>query len=218
MTQSLEPHAMADRTAPPCWKRWRASGAGIGPYGVAFGRAVRWCRTADGGAASAVGGVEVLMDGPPDRVAQLLLPPATEGTDLVARVQRADTTLPTPVTVGRVADDGRLLARQDAAFAPGTTRWKSVWLCRSSCGTRSTRMSIEGEQTRRRHRAAGRALAATSGRAGFRQAGGREPAAAERPLLPWSGRCRPSARSGAGRVLDLMNRDLSVLILADIGP
>src|SRR4051812_35790506 len=66
-----------------------------------------------------MGGVEVLMDGA-DRLPNLLLPPATEGTDLVVRAKRADTTLPTPLIVRATADDGRLLARQEAAFAPGS--------------------------------------------------------------------------------------------------
>jgi len=117
-----------------------------------------------------MGGVEVLMDGP-DRLPNLLLPPATEGTDLVARVKRADTTLPTPVTVRAVADDGRLLATECRLRA----RFRHAGSSSGSADRVAERGHAHvdrGRADRRRHGAAGRTLAAASGRAGFRQAGG----------------------------------------------
>ena len=54
MTQSLEPVPWpTDRAA--VLEALRGFRCGVGPYGLAFERAVRWCGTADGGAASADG-------------------------------------------------------------------------------------------------------------------------------------------------------------------
>ena len=162
-----------------------------------------------------MGGVEVLMDGA-DRLPNLLLPPATEGSDLVARVKRADTTLPTLVTVRAVADDGRLLARQSAAFAPGSDTLEVRLALPIELRNEVTRMSIEGEQTagatvlldeRWRRRPVG----LVSGR----------PEGENQPLLSdlyyLERALSPFSEVRRGSVLDLMNRDLSVLILADIG-
>src|SRR4051812_4310856 len=162
-----------------------------------------------------MGGVEVLMDGP-DRLPNLLLPPATEGTDLVARVKRADTTLPTPVTVRAVADDGRLLARQSAAFAPGSDTLEVRLALPIELRNEVTRMSIEGEQTagatvlldeRWRRRPVG----LVSGR----------PEGENQPLLSdlyyLERALSPFSEIRRGSVLDLLGRELSVLILADIG-
>ena len=162
-----------------------------------------------------MGGVEVLMDGA-DRLPNLLLPPATEGTDLVATVKRADTTLPTPVTVRAMADDGRLLARQTAAFAPGSDTLEIRLALPIELRNEVTRMSIEGEQTagatvlldeRWRRRPVG----LVSGR----------PEGENQPLLSdlyyLERALSPFSEIRRGSVLDLMSRDLSVLILADIG-
>ncbi len=162
-----------------------------------------------------MGGVEVLMDGA-DRLPNLLLPPATEGTDLVATVKRADTTLPTPVTVRAVAADGRLLARQTAAFAPGADSVEIRLALPIELRNEVIRMSIEGEQTagatvlldeRWRRRPVG----LVSGR----------PEGENQPLLSdlyyLERALSPFSEIRRGSVLDLMSRDLSVLILADIG-
>mgnify|MGYP002714239960 CR=1 FL=1 len=162
-----------------------------------------------------MGGVEVLMDGA-DRLPNLLLPPATEGTDLVATVKRADTTLPTPVTVRAVAADGRLLARQTAAFAPGADSAEIRLALPVELRNEVIRMSIEGEQTagatvlldeRWRRRPVG----LVSGR----------PEGENQPLLSdlyyLERALSPFSEIRRGSVLDLMSRDLSVLILADIG-
>jgi hypothetical protein len=162
-----------------------------------------------------MGGVEILMDGP-DRLPNLLLPPATEGTDLVATVKRADTTLPTPVTVRAMADDGRLLARQGAAFTPGADTQEIRMALPVELRNEVVRMSIEGEQTagatvlldeRWRRRPVG----LVSGR----------PEGENQPLLSdlyyLERALSPFSEIRRGTVLDLMSRDLSVLILADIG-
>lgn len=65
----------------------------------------------------------------------------------MATVKRADTTLPTPVTVRAMADDGRLLARQGAAFTPGADTQEIRLALPVELRNEVVRMSIEGEQT-----------------------------------------------------------------------
>ncbi|UEM22003.1 DUF4159 domain-containing protein [Skermanella mucosa] len=162
-----------------------------------------------------LGGAEVLMNGA-DRLPNLLLPPSVEGNDLVARVRRADTTLPSPVTIRATAADGRLLARQEATFAPGSDSLEVPLSLPVELRNEVTRLAIEGEATagatvlldeRWRRRPVG----LVSGR----PEGENQPLLSdlyylERALAPFSEIRR-------GSVLDLMGRDLSVLILADIG-
>src|SRR4051812_422023 len=162
-----------------------------------------------------MGGLEVLMDAA-DRLPDLLLPPATEGKDLMVRVKRADTTLPTPVIVRATADDGRLLARQEAAFAPGSDTLEVRLALPIEIRNEVTRMAIEGEQTagatvlldeRWRRRPVG----LVSGR----------PEGENQPLLSdlyyLDRALSPFSEIRRGTVLDLLGRELSVLILADIG-
>lgn len=162
-----------------------------------------------------LGSAEILDDSaakPP----HLLLPPATEGAALVARVIRADFARPEPVTLRLAAADGRLLSRETVAFEPGQ-RVREVRLdLPAELRNDAASLRIEGDTTagatvlldeRWRRRPVG----LVSGR----------PEGESQPLLSdlhyLDRALSPYTEVRRGGTLELLKRDLAVLILSDIG-
>ncbi|MGF7176801.1 DUF4159 domain-containing protein [Azospirillum doebereinerae] len=162
-----------------------------------------------------LGSAEILDDSvakPP----HLLLPPATEGTALTARVTRADASRPEPVTVRLAAADGRLLTRQTVAFEPGQTTREIRLDVPTELRNDAASLRVEGDTTagatilldeRWRRRPVG----LVSGR----------PEGESQPLLSdlyyLDRALSPFNEVRRGGTLDLLKRDLAVLILSDIG-
>ena len=162
-----------------------------------------------------LGSAEVLDDSS-EKPAHLLLPPATEGTALTARVVRADAGRPEPVTVRLAGADGRLLTRQTVAFEPGQLVREVRLDVPAELRNDAAALRIENDTTagatvlldeRWRRRPVG----LSSGR----PEGENQPLLSdlhylERALAPYNEvRRRETA--------ELLKRDLAVLILSDIG-
>jgi hypothetical protein len=56
---------------------------------------------------------------PPERLAHLLLPPESDGAEIIARARRATTAGPESLWLRAIASDGRLLTRTQLSFADG---------------------------------------------------------------------------------------------------
>ncbi len=84
----------------------------------------------------------------PGRTAHLLMPPSTEGADLVARVLRAaPIEESTPLTVRLATSDGRILAREPVVFPPGETAGETRFSLPAQLRNEAVRMEIENEAT-----------------------------------------------------------------------
>ncbi len=162
-----------------------------------------------------LGSADVLDDSA-EHPPHLLLPPSSEGTALTARIVRADPSKPEPVTVRLGATDGRLLTRQTVAFEP-RQKMREVRLdVPTELRNDAASLRVEGDTTagatvlldeRWRRRPVG----LVSGRS----EGESQPLLSdlyylERALSPYNEVRR-------GETLDLLKRDLAVLILSDIG-
>ncbi len=175
----------------------------------------------DGRAAALAAGLQRLgsadvLDDSTERPPHLLLPPSSEGTVLTARVVRADPSRPEPVTVRLTAADGRLLTRQTVAFEPGQKMREVRLDVPTELRNDAAALRVEGDTTagatvlldeRWRRRPVG----LVSGRS----EGESQPLLSdlyylERALSPYNEVRR-------GDTLDLLKRDLAVLILSDIG-
>ncbi|WP_245985913.1 DUF4159 domain-containing protein [Azospirillum thermophilum] len=162
-----------------------------------------------------LGSAEVLDDSA-EKPPHLLLPPATEGTALAARVVRADPTRPEPVTVRLSATDGRLLTRQTVAFEAGQKVREVRLDVPTELRNDAASLRVENDTTagatvlldeRWRRRPVG----LVSGR----------PEGESQPLLSdlhyLERALSPYNEVRRGSILDLLKRDLAVLILSDIG-
>ncbi|KAA0583056.1 DUF4159 domain-containing protein [Azospirillum sp. B21] len=175
----------------------------------------------DGRAAALAAGLQRLgsadvLDDSAERPPHLLLPPSSEGTVLTARIVRADPSRPEPVTVRLTAADGRLLTRQTVAFEPGQKIREVRLDVPTELRNDAAALRVEGDTTagatvlldeRWRRRPVG----LVSGRS----EGESQPLLSdlyylERALSPYNEVRR-------GDTLDLLKRDLAVLILSDIG-
>lgn len=175
----------------------------------------------DGRAAALAAGLQRLgsadvIDDAAERPPHLLLPPSSEGTVLTARIVRADPSRPEPVTVRLTAADGRLLTRQTVAFEPGQKMREVRLDVPTELRNDAAALRVEGDTTagatvlldeRWRRRPVG----LVSGRS----EGESQPLLSdlyylERALSPYNEVRR-------GDTLDLLKRDLAVLILSDIG-
>lgn len=162
-----------------------------------------------------LGSVEVREDGT-SRPAHVLLPPAVEGSALVARVVRADASRPDPVTVRLSAADGRLLAREPVPFQPGETARTVRLEVPAELRNEAASLRVEGETTAAAavlldERWRRRPVGLVSGRGEGRS----QPLLSDlhylnRALEPYN-----EVRRGA--IADLLQRDLAVLILSDVG-
>ncbi|HEV7369682.1 DUF4159 domain-containing protein [Arenibaculum sp.] len=160
------------------------------------------------------GSAEVLSE-TPDRLARLVVP-AGEGTELAVRVLRAADGPAAPVTLRATAEDGRLLARETVSF-PRDARGAELRLdLPTELRNEVTRIAIEGEST------AGAALLLDErwrrrpvGLVSGRAEGSAQPLLSDfyyldRALTPFS-----EVRYGS--VAELLERDLAVMVMADIG-
>lgn len=157
-----------------------------------------------------------ILDDSAEHPPHLLLPPASEGTVLTARIVRADPSKPEPVTVRLAAADGRLLTRQTVAFEPGQKVREVRLDVPTELRNDAASLRVEGDTTagatvlldeRWRRRPVGLASGRSEGES--------QPLLSdlyylERALSPYNEVRR-------GETLDLLKRDLAVLILSDIG-
>ncbi|PWC32394.1 DUF4159 domain-containing protein [Azospirillum sp. TSO35-2] len=188
---------------------------GLGNPKAADRKAADRSATALAEALQRLGSADVLDDSA-EHPPHLLLPPSTEGTALTARIVRADPSKPEPVTVRLGATDGRLLTRQTVAFEPGQ-KVRDVRLdLPAELRNDAASLRVEGDTTagatvlldeRWRRRPVG----LVSGRS----EGESQPLLSdlyylERALSPYN-------EVRKGETLDLLKRDLAVLILSDIG-
>ncbi|WP_207483383.1 DUF4159 domain-containing protein [Arenibaculum pallidiluteum] len=162
-----------------------------------------------------LGGAEVLAEAA-GGLPRLLLPPSVEGAGLTARVLRAAPGPSEPVTVRAAGGDGRILARETAAFGEGRKDAELRLELPAELRNEVARLSIEGESTaggtvlldeRWRRRPVGLVAGRSEG--------------SDQPLLNdlyyLDRALSPFSEVRRGTVGDLLGRDLSVLILADVG-
>lgn len=99
------------------------------------------------GALQHLGSAEVLTEGKDARPVHLLLPPASEGKALTARIRRDDPGLPEALTVRMTAADGRLLARETVGFSPADTTRDVIFTLPAELRNEASALRIEGETT-----------------------------------------------------------------------
>jgi Domain of unknown function (DUF4159)/Aerotolerance regulator N-terminal len=96
---------------------------------------------------SALGPLRVYEDAAPER-AHLLASAPDQGKDLAVALRRADVAGPDRITVRVVGDDGRLLARAEAEFAPGAKSATAAFInLPTELRNRATEVAIEGERS-----------------------------------------------------------------------
>jgi hypothetical protein len=194
-------------------------------YGVWVSDGLGDARQTPGGAAYALaetlqrmGGVEVLDDSA-ERPVHLLRPPTTDGAglaELTVRVVRADPKRPEPVTVRLTGPDGRYLERETATFEAGQRLRDIRFTIPVELRNEAAALRIENESTagavvlldeRWRRRPVG----LVSGRAED----------ASQPLLSdlyyLHRALEPYTEVRSGGIADLLRRELSMLVLPDIG-
>jgi len=163
-----------------------------------------------------LGPVEFLRD-PPGATPRLALPPATDPAALTFAVRRLEGGMPDTLALRLLAEDGRLLARETVGFAAGDTRAQIRLVLPPEIRNRATRVEIEGEASagavvlldeRFRRRPVG--LVAAGGGAERNQPLLGETYYLQRALAPL-------ADLRSGMVAELLQRDLAVLVLADVG-
>jgi hypothetical protein len=160
------------------------------------------------------GAMAVLGDGA-ERPALLLRPPQDDGTGLAVTVERSQTDLPQPALLRALGEDGRLLSSVDILFAAGEQRRQVKLDLPTELRNQLSSLRLEGQETagavvlldeRWRRRPVG----LVSGNA-----------AGETPLLSdlyyLDKALAPFAEVRRGDIAKLLERDLAVLILADVG-
>ncbi|MFD1623336.1 DUF4159 domain-containing protein [Azospirillum griseum] len=161
-------------------------------------------------------GAAEILDDSADKPPHLLLPPATEGNALVARVLRADAARPDPVTLRLSAADGRLLARETLVMEVGQKARDLRLDLPTELRNDAASLRIEGDTTagatvlldeRWRRRPVG----LVSGR----------PEGESQPLLSdlhyLDRALSPYTEVRRGTTAELLKRDLAVLVLSDVG-
>ncbi|MBT7942959.1 MAG: hypothetical protein HN719_06335, partial [Alphaproteobacteria bacterium] len=162
-----------------------------------------------------LGGVSVVSD-PPGQRALVLRPPVAEGKNLTLVAERSQAGGVESVWVRALDDDGRLLARQPMTFAAGQTRAETGLTLPTELLNRLQRLDVENADT------AG-AVVLTDERWRRRPVGlvSGGAAAGDQPLLSDLYFLRrallPFTELRQGRIVDLLKRPLSVLVLADPG-
>lgn len=162
-----------------------------------------------------LGSAEVVID-TPDRLVRLALPPAVDGAEMTARVVRADATVPDIATVRLTAGDGRLLGRETIEFPAGQRLGEARFDLPIELRNEATRLQIENEAT------AGAAVLLDArwrrrpvGMVSGRPEGENQPLLSELYYLERA--LNPVSEVRRGTAADLLQRDLAVLILADVG-
>ena len=149
-----------------------------------------------------------------DSLARLLAPPREESHDLAVSVQRAALGAVPPVPLRAVGSDGRLLARAEARFPDDRGTTQASFKMPTELRNRVDRIEIEGEAT------AGSTLLIDE-RARRRPVGIASPTAvgSSQPLLSDTyyieRAAEPFAEMRRGPALELIKRDLSLLILPE---
>jgi hypothetical protein len=161
-----------------------------------------------------LGEVEHLRDAPRD-AARLMLPPTAEPTALGFAAQRLEPGPAELIAFRLLAEDGRLLAREPARFAEGETRAATRIVLPPEIRNRVVRAEIEGEAS-----AGGVVLLDERFRrrpVGIAAAGGAraQPLLAETYYLQRA--LAPLADLRSGGIPELLQRELAVLALADVG-
>ena len=159
--------------------------------------------------------ISVLMEGEA-RPPHLLLPPAADGGDLTARLLRTAAGSPEPIAVRASAQDGRMLTRAEATFPADGREAQVKFDLPSELRNEITRLQIENESTagstvlldeRWRRRPVG-LVSGQTGDANQPYLG--DLYYLERALAPFSELRR-------GDVMTLLERELAVLVLSDVG-
>ncbi len=162
-----------------------------------------------------VGTLHVLADGAGE-LAMVLSPPALAGSDLAFSIRRAASSGPGSVWVRASAERGQLLSRQEVAFAGGATTADFVLELPPELRNRVMRVEIETQRS-------AAAVALLDERWRRRPVGlvSGEALEAGQPLL--SGlfyverALTPYADVRSGTVASLLEREMSVMVLADVG-
>ncbi len=152
----------------------------------------------------------------PQRLARLLLPPDASSAGLLLKATRASAGVEETIAISGMTDDGRLLARTTLRFASGATAAEVQTELPVELRNRLARLSIDGEDTAgavvlldERYRR--RPVGLVSG----------ETAELAQPLLGdlfyLDRALAPFAELRRGTILELLKRELAVLVLADIG-
>lgn len=148
--------ARAAKLVPLPWPEDRSGAlARLSKLGINRAAAVLWLSDGiDDGEAdhfasglSKLGPLSVYQDTPADR-AHLLAAAPDQGKDLAVEVRRVDVSGPARMTVRAVGEDGRMLARAEANFAPGMARLVSSFAnLPVALRNRATSVVIEGERS-----------------------------------------------------------------------
>lgn len=163
-----------------------------------------------------IGPVTYIAD-PPERRAQLILPPTSEAQAIAVTVARPDSGGTIDGAVVARGDDGRLLARERLLFDAGAAQATARLSIPAELRNRISRIEVEGQAT------AG-AIALIDERwrrrpVGIVASGGQEkqnqPLLADQFYLERA--LQPFAEVRAGELTDLLQREIAVLLLADLG-
>ncbi len=185
---------------------WLSDGIESGPAGTALALAERLQR---------LGSLRVLRE-PPEDLPMLQLPPSPDPGALLLRLVRVSGAGERSVVVRAIGEDGRLLTREEVRFPAGQIVAETPLSLPSELRNRLARLAIDGEESagsvvlvdeRWRQRPVG---LVGGGREGESQPLLSDLYYLERALAPYS-----EIRQGS--VLDLLQRQLAVLVLADVG-
>ena len=191
-------------------------------FEASIGMAVYWYSDGldDKGAAKAlldrlraIGPVH-LVTPPEDGLARLLAPSKSETRDLAVSIQRAALGESAPVTLRALGSDGRLLARAEAHFPADRGTVEASFKIPTELRNRVDRIEIEGEST------AGSTLLIDEqsrrrpvGIASETAAGSNQPLLSDTYYIERA--AEPFAELRRGPALELIKRDLSLLVLPD---
>lgn len=162
-----------------------------------------------------LGAVQVYAQ-PADATARLIRPPEIEGDKLIVTVLRAGGQRGAEEWLRAAAEDGRVLARQRIRFEPGQTEAKVTLELPGEVRNAMTRLQIEGQATaggvflvdeRWRRRPVGLVSGEISEEA--------QPLLSSLYYLERS--LKPYSEVRRGSIAQLLERELAVLVLADIG-
>lgn len=198
-----------------------AGGYGAGAYGVgAYGV---WLSDGLAGpgdnelatALQRLGGADVLLPAT-GALPRLLAPADARGADLAAIVRRADGAGAETATLRAIADDGRILGRETATFQPGETSKKVVFRLPVELRNAAQAIRIENESgaatvalldERWRRRPVGLASGRPDGEA--------QPLLSDLHYLRRA--LEPFTEVRGGTIAELLSKELSLLVLSDIG-
>jgi len=162
-----------------------------------------------------LGPVEVLRD-LPTAGPRLVLQPGTDATALTLAARRLQAGAPEATALRVIAEDGRLLAREPLLFAESETRAAARLVLPAEVRNRAVRIELEGEASagavvlldeRFRRRPVGVVTSSSVERS--------QPLLAETYYLQRA--LTPLADLRTGSIADLLQRQLAVLVLADVG-